>query len=97
MSSVPSGWARNIGFSFLGLAIPFGLAIGFVLSGVFSWRLGFYITSGFIFLLFVINNWYLPKDPEMETVTWQKLRIKVDWVGAVISSTSLGLLSYVLA
>lgn len=97
MSSIPSGWARNIGFSFLGLAVPFGLAIGFVLGGVFDWRLGFYITSGYTLLLFMINIWHLPEDPQMEIVTWQKLRIKVDWVGAIISSTSLGLLSYIFA
>lgn len=101
MSSIPSGRARNIGFSFLGLGTPFGFSIGLVLGGIFEatigWRLGFYISSGCTLFLFVINFWYLPQDREMEAITWARLRRDIDWIGALISSTGLGLLSYIFA
>lgn len=101
-TAVPSGRPRNVGFGCLGFAQPVGLQCGLLLSGVFedavvTWRFGFYLCAGATMVFFAIACWCLPKDLPRETSTWTRLIYKIDWLGIFISSTSLGLLSYVLA
>jgi MFS family permease len=98
----PGGRRRNIAFAFLGLMQPFGWAIGLVLGGLFEsgplgWRFGFYLCAGLTIIFSVVNCWKLPRDRARGPISWDSLRTGIDWVGVVLSSTSLGLFSYVLA
>ncbi|KAK0640571.1 major facilitator superfamily domain-containing protein [Cercophora newfieldiana] len=94
--AVASGRPRNIGFSCLGLAMPAGFALGLVLGGVFisgpGWRVGYYFGGAVAFLLWVVGITALPAAPLRK-----RLASEVDWIGAVMASTCLATLSYVLA
>lgn len=101
-ASFAQGRTRNIAFSFLGFGQPFGFQVGLVLSGVFAnssvtWRFAFYLCAGATLVLFGMSCWCLPQDRPRETVTWTILAFGIDWAGVLISSTSLGFISYVLA
>jgi MFS family permease len=102
-TSVESGRRRNIGFASLGLAQPLGFSFGLVLGGLLvnglGWRYGFYIAGSVSFLLFAVGIWALPAGVKSvhEISVWARLKSEVDWVGALVASTALALLSYVLA
>ncbi|RSM04041.1 hypothetical protein CEP52_007053 [Fusarium oligoseptatum] len=84
---LPRGRGRNMAFSCLGLSQPLGFSVGLVLGGVFvdtvGWRAGWYL-SGALTLFFFC---YILRD----------FRTKVDWVGAILASTFMTLLCYLLA
>lgn len=101
-AAFPSGKVRNIAFGCLGLGTPLGFAIGILLGGWFEtvgigWRPGFYAVAGVTMALFVVNCWGLPYDEMKVKIVWRRLKTDVDWIGVVISSTSMALLSYSLA
>ncbi|EPS36792.1 hypothetical protein H072_9687 [Dactylellina haptotyla CBS 200.50] len=100
-NSVPSGRARNIGFSCLGIAQPLGFSLGMVMEGLIldnvGWRFGFHLCGGLTIMLFVISVWCLPQDMVKEGSKVTRLKKEIDWIGAGIISTALGLFSYVLA
>ena len=98
----PNGRRRNIAFACLGLMQPFGWAVGLVLGGIFesgslTWRFGYYLCAGVTTVLSIVNCWTLPKDRARAPISWENIRTGVDWIGVFLSSTSLGLFSYVLA
>ncbi|KAJ5219947.1 hypothetical protein N7468_009151 [Penicillium chermesinum] len=101
--SVEDGRPRNIGFSCLGFSQPIGFSVGLVLGGVFvdtvGWRVPFYIAGAVIFASFFIGVWVLPQDVRVRTrpSVWRRLLSEIDWVGALIASTGLATLSYILA
>ena len=79
-----------------------GYAIGACFGGWFGsisvgWRVGFYLSAALTMSLFAINCWCLPMEHRKEPIVWSKLRTEIDWIGILISSTSMGLLSYSLA
>lgn len=99
-SVAPEGRKRNIGFSCLGFVQPIGFSLGLVLEGVVldtvGWRLLYYVSGGLSLALFVASLWALPHN----TVTngsLTKLKKDIDWVGALMASSCLALLSYILA
>jgi uncharacterized protein (DUF2062 family) len=49
--------------------------------------------------VFVASLWALPYGQKSETQSsiWQPLATGIDWVGALLASISLGLISYILA
>jgi predicted MFS family arabinose efflux permease len=101
-AAVPSGRTRNVGFSCLSLAQPVGLQVGLLLAGVFgkdalSWRFGFYLCAGVMLLCIVIAFVCIPPDWPREMINSKRLKHGIDWLGILISSVALGLLSYVLA
>lgn len=103
-NAFPHGRRRNIAFACLGFGSHLGWAFGMLCAGVFEtgsnppgWRVGFYLTAGATILISIVNAWKLPKDPIRERVTWNAFRLGVDWVGVILSSSCLGLLSYVFA
>lgn len=61
-----------------------------------GWRWGFYIAA--ISNAFVLGFawWALPRQSE-DKLDWQRIKNDIDWVGALIASASLALLSYVFA
>jgi MFS family permease len=100
--SFARGPARNLGFAVLGAGQPVGFASGMVLSGVFisllSWRWAFFCSAIVNLGVFVGALWGLPRRPEEGCVGgWRGFWERVDWVGAALVSTSLGLFFYVLA
>lgn len=100
-NSVPSGRKRNIGFSCLGFIQPIGFSLGMVLEGVIvdtvGWRFSYYLTGSLSLAFFILSLWALPHDAVMERSVLVKIRKDIDWVGAIMASTSLGVFSYVLA
>lgn len=103
-ASFPPGPKRNIAFAATGMGQPLGYALGLILGGVLTdtigWQWGFYITAIVDAALFLASIFVLPSDgesKELSKASWHRLANDVDWVGVVILSVSLGLLSYVLA
>jgi MFS family permease len=105
-AAVPQGRGRNLSFGCLGLSQPLGFSAGLVVSGFMiekaGWRSGFYLVGGASTVATMIGMWALPTpSPEhQETnvrVMLHKLREEVDWIGGILASTGLALLSYVLA
>ncbi|KAM3457648.1 hypothetical protein NHJ6243_007737 [Beauveria neobassiana] len=100
---VQKGRPRNMGFACMGFAQPVGLCTGLVLAGFLTdtigWRSAFYLAAGISGLLFLIGIWVLPRDigPETGPSIWKRIVVEIDVVGALVASTGLGLLSYVLA
>ncbi|KAJ0122694.1 uncharacterized protein J7T55_003210 [Diaporthe amygdali] len=86
-----------------GQAVGFGL--GLALGGIFSdsvgWRSGFHATSILNIVVLVIALWSLPvsvdDDAPLGRATITRLQKELDWIGALLISTSLAFLSYVLA
>lgn len=100
-NSFPRGKRRNIGFACMGMGQPLGYSIGLILGGVFTntigWRWGYYLSAIINTGLFAGALWGLPSEKSREAVSWGRLLHEIDWIGALIISISLGLLSYVLA
>lgn len=101
--SVENGRPRNVGFACLGLSAAIGFSLGLVLGGVFvdstGWRPAFYFAGAASFVLFLIGIWALPQDarPHSRQLIWKQLASEIDWIGAILASTGLAMLSYVLA
>ena len=94
------GTWRNIGFACMGMGQPLGYSVGLILGGVFTntigWRYGYYI-SAIINAFLVVGGFFgLPSDKK-DGFQLRRLITDIDWVGAICISTSLGLLSYILA
>jgi MFS family permease len=102
-TSIADGRPRNLGFACLGLSQPLGFSLGLVLGGILintvSWRSGFYIGGGLSFVLFAVGIWALPPIavPRSEVPKVQRMRSEIDWIGAVLASSSIAIFSYVLA
>ena len=101
-TSFATGQRRNIAFAFLGASQPVGFAIGLVVGGILvdkiGWRYGYYIVAALNLIVLLVSIWALPRDPRRTTpITWRRLTFEVDWIGALLASTSLAMLSYVFA
>lgn len=101
--ALPQGRGRNVAFSCLGLSQPLGLSVGLVLGGVFvdtiGWRAGWYLSGGLTLLLASIAIWALPRSNDLRSLKniWHDMKIKVDWIGAMLASAFMTLLCYLLA
>jgi MFS family permease len=105
-SAVPSGRPRNIGYACLGASQVLGFSTGLVASGVMvdriGWRPGFYISGGALLATAFAAFRGLPSvapsvgEDDTRSIS-RKLYDEVDWVGGVMASAGLALLSYVLA
>ena len=96
------GRKRSFAFALMGGGQPLGfgsgLLLGGILAGTIGWRWGFYIVSILSFLVLVMTSWQLPRSLKPNNqVTWRNLSSQADWVGVVVASASLAMLSYVLA
>ena len=100
-NAFPNGRRRTLGLAFMGAGQCLGFSIGLVLGGLFigtiGWRSGYYMCAAANFLLLGVSFWGVPRDSQRAPFSWRRLLNEVDWVGAVLASTCLGLLSYVLA
>ncbi|KAF2171499.1 hypothetical protein M409DRAFT_63743 [Zasmidium cellare ATCC 36951] len=103
-TNIAVGRPRNLGFSCLGFSSPLGFLLGLVLGGVMvdsvGWRPAFYLAGATTAALCVFGFWALPHDPRparpMRTI-WKQLALEIDWVGTMILSAGISILSYVLA
>lgn len=99
-AAAPRGRKRNFGFACLGFVQPIGFSMGMVLEGFIldtvGWRFSYYLCGGLSLALFGVGIWALPHDPLIEGSIITKLNKDIDWVGALIASTCLAILSYVL-
>ena len=100
-NAFPNGKRRTLGLAFMGAGQCLGFSIGLVLGGLFiqsiGWRSGYYICSAANGVLFAVSIWGIPQDSQRPPFSWKSLGRDLDWVGATLASTCLGLLSYVLA
>lgn len=100
-NAAPGGRERNIGFSCLGFVQAIGFSLGMVLEGVIldtvGWRFSYYLSGSLSLALFGLSLWVLPRDAVVEGSLFLKLQKEIDWVGALVASTSLAAFSYVLA
>lgn len=77
-----------------------GLVLGSVFNDTIGWRWGFYTTAILNSTVLALALWALPSGIDDGSFEWAmatRLPTEVDWVGAVIVSTRLALLSYELA
>lgn len=98
----PHGKRRNMAFAAMGGGQPIGFGVGLTVGGALvdspaGWRAGFYVAAGINSLALVMSIWGLPKIKREEPLSWNKLVKEVDWTGALLLSTSLGMISYVFA
>jgi len=100
-NTFPTGKRRNAAFASMGGGQPIGFSLGLTLGGVFAdsigWRWGFYVAAMFNTIVFLLAIWGLPKNLDTGPVTWRRLVYDIDWVGAIIASTALAMMSYVFA
>lgn len=96
--------SRSAAFSAMGGGQAVGFGLGLVLGGVFSdtlgWRWGFYITAILNVAVLLLALWALPAGIDgvaLGRESLHHLARDIDWVGAVLISTALALLSYELA
>lgn len=112
ITSTLDGKRRNFAFAAMGGGQPVGFSIGLTLGGVLTdsigWRWGFYLATIVNTVIFVVALWGLPKSIDSAGVSdgdsvptwrqkWQRMKNEIDWIGAIIASTSLAMLSYVFA
>ncbi|KAI1841257.1 hypothetical protein JX265_010130 [Neoarthrinium moseri] len=99
-SFLPGRW-RNMAFAFQGMGQPLGYSLGLILGGVFTdtigWRWAYYISLIINTLLVICAVFVLPGRQHDNKNVLARLRHDTDWVGALTLSSSLGILSYVLA
>ena len=99
----PQGRGRNFAFSCLGLSQPLGFSFGLVLGGVLEqvagWRVGWYMYSGLMLALTCLAFWALPKTQTPRTLreAFSGMKHTIDWVGALVASMFMAMLSYLLA
>ncbi|KZF26937.1 integral membrane protein [Xylona heveae TC161] len=100
-----TGHHRNVAFAFMGGGQPAGFIIGLVLGGILTdlanWRVEFYGSSAVTAVTFALNLWGLSTSTSDDLGStwkqrWHQITHEIDWIGAIISSTCLGLMSYVL-
>lgn len=100
-NSFPSGTRRNIAFACTGAASPVGYTLGLVLGGVFvgsiGWRWAFYLAAVANTILFGSAIIGLPDDNYIQDNVLKRLGTEIDWIGALIATISISLLSYVMA
>jgi MFS family permease len=98
----PHGKRRTWAFACMGGGQPVGFSIGLVVGGSLidssvGWRGGFYMAAGFNTLVLIATFLGLPRIQPQERLALSKLRKDIDWIGAILLSSSLGMISYVLA
>ncbi|UPK89840.1 hypothetical protein LCI18_000775 [Fusarium solani-melongenae] len=82
---------------------PLGFSIGLVLGGVFvdtiGWRAGWYLSGALTLFFSIVGLWALPtrQDDRNLSDVLRDFGTKVDWAGAILASTFMTLMCYLLA
>ena len=102
-NTFPPGQSRNIAFASMGGGQPIGFGIGLIVGGILTdtigFRWGFYLTAILNIALFALSWKVIPQDrPTTSLATIkQRLYADIDWVGALLISSSLAMISYTFA
>ena len=104
-STFPRGRRRTRGMVLQGVSQTIGYSLGLFLGGLFAdtigWRWGWYIAAAMSIAVFVASLWAVPLQKrhgeESREPVWRQVATNIDWVGAVLASLCLGLISYILA
>lgn len=96
------GKLQNMAFGCMGGGQPIGFGLGLTLGGIFTdtvgWPWTFHCVAIANAIVLVLAGWQLPsKSANTAPVTWRRLAFEIDWIGATIISTSLAMISYLLA
>ncbi|KAL9630745.1 MAG: hypothetical protein Q9204_004565 [Flavoplaca sp. TL-2023a] len=96
------GRGRNLAFASMGGGQPVGFGLGLTLGGALTssigWAWGFYLSAILNGIVFALSMWQLPEGVgKVESVTWKRLGEEIDWIGALMISAALAMLSYILA
>lgn len=112
ITSTLHGKRRNYAFAAMGGGQPVGFSIGLTLGGVLTdsigWRWGFHLAAIANSIICAVAFFGLPKSidsvggGEAGSIPtwkqkWHRMQTEIDWIGAIIASTSLAMLSYVFA
>lgn len=93
------GKLRNLAFSFIGGGQPIGFGLGMLMGGVcadtIGWRWGFHSAAIANTIAFLLSWWQLPQNKQVG-INWVLL-FAIDWLGAIVISAGLALLSLALA
>lgn len=97
----PPGRSRNAAFATMGGSQPLGFGLGLTLGGVFTgtvgWQWGFYTAAITNLVMLVLSAWQLPRNVQGTSKdVWQRLVNDIDWIGAIVASIALAILSYVI-
>ncbi|PLB54884.1 MFS general substrate transporter [Aspergillus steynii IBT 23096] len=91
-----AGKLRNLAFSFMGGGQPIGFGLGILIGGVCAdtvgWRWGFHSAAIANTVAFLLSWWQLPQHKESR-IKWDFLFFGIDWLGAIVISAALALLS----
>ena len=90
------------------LTNQFSILVGGVLTDSIGWRYGFYFSAILDAVICALAFWGLPASIDSPTGAegaadmtwaqkWQQLKNDIDWIGAIIISSSLAMMSYVFA
>jgi MFS family permease len=94
-----AGKLRNLAFSFMGGGQPIGFGVGIIFGGLcadtIGWRWGFHSAAIANTAAFLLSWWQLPKRKQ-SGIKWDFLLYGIDWLGAIVISAALALLSWVL-
>ena len=102
MNYFPPGRKRNIAFSCMGSGQPLGFSVGLVLAGILTqtvgWRFGLYLIAGINAAVVVLSGFGVDesKKPSPREI-WSRFKRDIDWIGILIASAFLAMLSFVLA
>ncbi|KAL4918961.1 major facilitator superfamily domain-containing protein [Aspergillus aurantiobrunneus] len=94
------GKLRNLAFSLMGGGQPIGFGVGILIGGILAdtigWRWGFHTAAIANTAAFLLSWWQLP-HAKKDGIRWHALVFGIDWLGAIIISTALALLSLALS
>lgn len=101
-NTFPKGTWRNIAFASNGMGQPLGYSVGLILGGIFTdtigWRWSFFVSAIINFVISMSAIWVLPSVHRPSNKPWNRRLVEdIDWIGACVLSTALGILLYVLA
>ena len=81
------GAAQLIGFGL-------GLTLGGIFTGTIGWQWGFYAAAITNLIMFVLAAWQLPRNVrKVSKDVWDHLKYDIDWIGAILATIFLALLS----
>jgi len=99
-NSVPNGRRRTLGLAFWGVPgfwFLYRTSTRRAFHHTIGWSSDYYVYVAANAAFFSISFWGIPKDPQTAQPSRLRLPTEIDWIGAALASTCLGMLSYIFA